>query len=195
MAGIAGEGGSLDVPAAAEAAPRTPPVMPAGGHEGIAAGAYRDFMSSFPTGVAVVTTVDSGGAVLGFTCSSLCSVTLEPPTLLVCVANRSRTLAAILDTGVFAVNLLHDRAEGAAAVLASGAVDRLSLVRWEPSMLWGLPHLVTDAHGIAECALTGCTVVGSHTVLLGEVASVFTTDDVPLLRGFRTFASWRRTAG
>jgi flavin reductase (DIM6/NTAB) family NADH-FMN oxidoreductase RutF len=157
----------------------------------VSAVAYREFMSSFPTGVAVVTTVDPQGRALGFTCSSLCSVTLEPPTLLVCAANSSRTLAAILATGVFAVNLLNDRAEAAAAVLASGALDRLSRVRWEPSSIWRLPYLTWDAHGIAECELAGSSVVGSHTVLLGTVASVLTSDDVPLLRGFRRFASWR----
>jgi flavin reductase (DIM6/NTAB) family NADH-FMN oxidoreductase RutF len=157
----------------------------------VSAVAYRYYMSSFPTGVAVVTTVDLTGRALGFTCSSLCSVTLEPPTLLVCAAKQSRTLAAIRASGVFAVNLLNDRAQAAAAVLASGALDRLSQVRWEPSPIWKLPYLIWDAHGIAECELTDSKVVGSHTILLGEVASVATTDDVPLLRGFRRFGSWR----
>jgi flavin reductase (DIM6/NTAB) family NADH-FMN oxidoreductase RutF len=150
-------------------------------------------MSSFPTGVAVVTTVDPAGRALGFTCSSLCSVTLEPPTLLVCAANQSRTLAAIIASGVFAVNLLNGRAEVAAAVLASGALDRLSQVRWEPSAIWRLPHLIWDAHGLAECELVDSKVVGTHTILLGEVASVTATGDAPLLRGFRRFASWRLT--
>jgi flavin reductase (NADH) len=149
-------------------------------------------MSSFPSGVAVVTAIDPEGQAVGFTCSSLCSVTLEPPTLLICVQNGSRTLAAICATGAFAVNLLHDRAESAARVLASGARDRLSRVRWEPSQVWGLPHLVADAHGMAECELAGATVVGSHTVLLGEIATVTTTGDVPLLYGFRRFGSWRQ---
>jgi flavin reductase (DIM6/NTAB) family NADH-FMN oxidoreductase RutF len=148
-------------------------------------------MRAFRTGVAVVTTVDPAGRALGFTCSSLCSVTLEPPTLLVCAANQSRTLAAIRASGVFAVNLLNDRAEAAAAVLASGALDRLSQVHWEPSEIWKLPHLIWDALGVVECELTDSKVVGSHTILLGEVASVATSDDVPLMRGFRRFGSWR----
>src|SRR5439155_979792 len=46
---------------------------------------FRAMMSAFPTGVAVVTTTDADGRPHGMTCSSVCSVTLEPPTLLVCL--------------------------------------------------------------------------------------------------------------
>ncbi len=68
---------------------------------------FREFMSSYPSGVTIVTTYDHDGAPRGFTCSSMCSVTMEPPTLLLCVNTRSTTLDAVHDCTRFAVNLLH----------------------------------------------------------------------------------------
>ena len=67
-------------------------------------------MADFPTGVAVVTTTDLSGRPHGFTCSALCSVTVTPPTLLVCANLHGAFLAALLERGLFAVNLLAESA-------------------------------------------------------------------------------------
>jgi flavin reductase (DIM6/NTAB) family NADH-FMN oxidoreductase RutF len=50
------------------------------------------------------------------TCSSVTSVTLLPPTLLVCLRVGSGTLEAVSAHGGFAVNLLHEEARHAAEV-------------------------------------------------------------------------------
>ena len=154
---------------------------------------YRDFMSSFPSGVAVVTSTDMRGHPFGFTCSSLCSVTLEPPTLLVCMKNDSGTLTALRWKGAFAVNLLHERGRRAALMLASGLPDRFDHVGWELSGARQLPYLVEDAHSVAECGISGWTTVGDHTVVFGEVGAVTCRPGVPLLYGFRRFAAWTAT--
>jgi flavin reductase (DIM6/NTAB) family NADH-FMN oxidoreductase RutF len=52
----------------------------------------RAFMGAFPTGVSVVTTRVRTGEPYGLTCSSLASVTLDPPTLLVCISKANRTI-------------------------------------------------------------------------------------------------------
>jgi flavin reductase (DIM6/NTAB) family NADH-FMN oxidoreductase RutF len=137
---------------------------------------FRDFMGAFPKGVSVVTTYDHNGAPRGFTCSSLCSVTLSPPTLLVCVDNRSGTLDAVRAGLRFAVNLLHSKAEPAARAFASGHEGRFQQVRWQSSRPGGLPHLHEDAHAIAECRLVGTHAVGTHTVLFGQIDAVLVSD-------------------
>lgn len=60
---------------------------------------YRDLMCSFPTGVTVVTTLDAAGEPFGMTCTSMTSVTLRPPTLLVCLRVGSATLEAVRNRG------------------------------------------------------------------------------------------------
>ncbi|MQS39982.1 flavin reductase family protein, partial [Streptomyces katsurahamanus] len=94
---------------------------------------FREMMASFPTGVSVVTARDSSAAPWGMTCSSLCSLSVNPPTLLICLRTESPTLRAVLTSGAFAVNLLHGGAERVAALFASGAPDRFERVAWRPA--------------------------------------------------------------
>lgn len=159
------------------------------------ADAYRALMSAFPTGVSVVTTVGADGLPRGLTCSSLASVTLRPPTLLVCVHAGSSTLAALRTGGWFAVNLLHARARETAELFSAPVADRFSQVAWAPSRASGLPLLVQDAFAVAECRVTRALNVADHVVVLGEVASVDRTPDAPLLYGMRRFAAWQHHDG
>ena len=66
----------------------------------------RDVMGHFATGVSVVTARDGEGAPLGTTANAISSVSLDPPLLLACLARGSETLAAIRESGTFAVNVL-----------------------------------------------------------------------------------------
>jgi flavin reductase (DIM6/NTAB) family NADH-FMN oxidoreductase RutF len=151
---------------------------------------YRELMSAFPTGVSVVTAIDGDGRPWGLTCSSLSSVTVDPPTLLVCVTTRSPTLAVVQASGFFAVNLLHSRARRAAQVFATRTADRFAQVEWQRSGPAGLPHLMDDAFATADCRVIGEVAVGDHTVVLGEVGEITQTSDDPLLYGLRRFTAW-----
>ncbi|MCT2593174.1 flavin reductase family protein [Streptomyces sp. N2-109] len=151
---------------------------------------YRALMSAFPTGVAVVTSIDEELEPRGATCSSLCSVTLTPPTLLVCLTTRSSTLGAIRHCGRFAVNLLHSRARETAEIFSTPVDDRFGTVPWKQLGSAGVPWLIRDAFAVAECRVTRLTAVGSHTMVLGNVASTRSSPNVPLLYGLRQFSRW-----
>ncbi|MER5494366.1 flavin reductase family protein [Streptomyces sp. NPDC002490] len=157
---------------------------------------FRTLMAGFPSGVAILTVVDTAsGRPWGMTCSAVCAVSLSPPTLLVCVRVGSPTLDTMLREGTFAVNLLHDRARSAAELFASGAPHRFERVRWEHAADRGGPHLVEEAHTVADCAVSGRQVVGSHTVVFGEVYGMRQHRfPRPLLYGLRRYASWPRDA-
>jgi len=151
---------------------------------------YRTFMSSFPTGVAVVTALDARGEPHGLTCTSISSVTLRPPTLLACIDVHSGTLAAIEDRGTFGVNLLSITARSAAKLFASPTADRFSQVSWRRAHL-GSPWLFRDAFALAECRVTATALVGDHRVVFGEVAGLTNALGAPLLYSRRQFGSWR----
>jgi len=152
---------------------------------------YRRLMSSFPTGVAVVTSVGADHSPRGATCSSLASITLDPPTLLVSLTTRSGTLAAILQRRCFAVNLLHARARRTAEIFSSPVADRFRHVPWRPTDAEGLPWLERDTLAVAECTVAQLLAVGDHTLVLGEVSNVLMLPDVPLLYGMRQFSTWQ----
>jgi flavin reductase (DIM6/NTAB) family NADH-FMN oxidoreductase RutF len=147
-------------------------------------------MSRFPTGVCIVTSTDACGRPHGLTCSSLSSVSVAPPTLLVCLKAGGPTLAALQSRRRFAVNVLHSRARTAAAAFSAPIPHRFSTVRWRPSPRCALPWLDADSLGLAECRLTGEVPAGDHVVVLGEVLSVTLSGGTPLLYGMRRYSAW-----
>ncbi|MFG3578716.1 flavin reductase family protein [Micromonospora chersina] len=152
---------------------------------------FRDLMGSFPTGVAVVAAIRPDGRPIGMTCSSVCSVSLTPPTLLACLRVGSSTLDAILARSCFTVNLLHADAQPAAELFASAAPDRFERVVWDLEPDGAGPHLIRDAHRVADCRLSGTAPVGDHQIIFGEVVRVsMRVAGRPLLYGLRRYSAW-----
>jgi flavin reductase (DIM6/NTAB) family NADH-FMN oxidoreductase RutF len=151
---------------------------------------YKALMSLFPTGVSVVTTVDDGGEPHGITCSSLISVTVRPPTLLVSIRRGSPTLTALRVSGAFAVNLLHARATPTAQLFATPVRDRFGKVAWRPAPRTGVPWLHTDAVALADCRLVRTISIGDHVLTVGQVIATVWATEAPLLYGLRRYSAW-----
>lgn len=147
-------------------------------------------MSAFPTGVAVVTTLDADGTPRGLTTNALCSVSAEPPLLLVCVDRSSRTLPGLLHSGRFVVNFLAERRDELARVFASKAEDKFAGVEWTPG-LGGMPCLRADSLAYAECVIEQRVEAGDHVIVTGLVEAGMTPDpdSVPILYFRRSYSS------
>ncbi|MEU5365843.1 flavin reductase family protein [Streptomyces sp. NPDC005925] len=147
-------------------------------------------MSSFPTGVAVVTTVDSDGRPRGMTCSSLSSVSLDPPILSVCLAVTSGTLSSLRAHGLFGVNLLGDSASPVARLFADSSQNHFERVLWYPAGDSGVPRLDGDVVAFASCEVVDTKLVGDHVVIFGELVGIEGGAGTPLLYGRRQFVAW-----
>ncbi|PVE10036.1 flavin reductase family protein [Streptomyces scopuliridis] len=152
--------------------------------------AYRAFMGSFPTGVSVVTTVDEAGRPRGMTCSSLSSVSLDPPILSVCLSVTSGTLSALRAHGFFGVNLLGAQGSSVARHFADSTLSHFERLPWRPAAGTGIPRLDGDTIGFAACRVTDTKLVGDHVVVFGVVLGADCGVGVPLLYGRRQFAAW-----
>jgi flavin reductase (DIM6/NTAB) family NADH-FMN oxidoreductase RutF len=149
-------------------------------------------MAAFPTGVAVITSLDADHRPWGMTCTSLCGVSLDPPSLVVSLRSASPTLGAIRERRGFALNLLHDQAQATSHRFGSGDPERFENTDWELPLSANGPHLYADAHATADCALLSTTAVGDHTAVFAEVKQIVTRDSTPspLLYGLRRYAHW-----
>lgn len=156
---------------------------------------FLDMMASFPTGVSVVTAQKRNAAPRGMTCSALCSVSVNPSTLLVCLRTGSPTLRSVAGSGAFAVNLLHGEAQWVASLFASGAPDRFERVPWRPTGHTFSPALIEAAHAVADCTVDRAHPAGDHVIVVGLVRAIerFRTDSA-LLHGFRRYSQWSQTA-
>jgi flavin reductase (DIM6/NTAB) family NADH-FMN oxidoreductase RutF len=137
----------------------------------------RAAMGRFATGVAVVTTV-TGGQAHGMTVNSLTSVSLDPPVLLVCLADSARSTVAVLAAGRFAVSVLSARQEDVAVRFAARGADHfagLPLVYGDHAV-----PVVPEALAHLECSTSHTRHVGDHEVVFGDVVRVCFRDGAPL---------------
>lgn len=134
-------------------------------------------------GVTIVTAPGDDGMV-GMTASSVTSVSLTPPLLLVSLGLGSRTLTAVRDRAVFAVHLLRDDQRDLAITFAQPGVARspTPLAR----TVLGAPVL-PDALGWAVCRLEGEHRYGDHSLVVGRVLATDVGAGQPLLWHNRSF--------
>lgn len=129
--------------------------------------ALRDAFGCFMTGVTVVTTIDAAGNPLGFTANSFSSVSLDPPLLLVSIANKSANLDAFRSAAGFAVNILSEGQKDVSATFARPVEDRFSTVYWRRGPV-GAP-LIAGVSAWFDCTLEQAIPAGDHTILLGRI--------------------------
>lgn len=154
--------------------------------------AFREVMASLPTAVSVVTAMDENGAPRGLTCSAVCSVSADPPQILVCINQRNGSLAAIRHSGAFVVNVLGSAAAQLSDQFASPLAEKFADVSWRPAPSSGLPVLDGSAHAFIDCELTADISSGSHAILVGSVQACGTDFDAmhPLLYWRRSYGTW-----
>jgi flavin reductase (DIM6/NTAB) family NADH-FMN oxidoreductase RutF len=143
---------------------------------------FKNVMSRFSSGVTVITTYYQGKK-HGMTVSSFCSVSLNPPLVLVCIAKHLRSHEFIEKSGVFAVNILGlDQLDWGIrfAGLKPEIVDRFAGIT-DTSAVTCSP-ILPGALGWVDCKLRHAYEGGDHTIFVGEVVAGGTNEkDDPLL--------------
>ncbi len=144
---------------------------------------FRGAMRRVAATVTLITTTDAAGQRHGMVATAVSSVTMDPPTLLICV-NRSASLyAPLIQHGQFCVNVLMASHHELVACFSGQKIGetRFDTGDWRLDGTTGLPYL----HG-AQCNLfcrvDRVTTVGTHSVIIAGVNAVQVSDDVvPLL--------------
>jgi flavin reductase (DIM6/NTAB) family NADH-FMN oxidoreductase RutF len=154
---------------------------------------FAEIMTAFPTGVAIITTVDDQGAPWGLTSNAVASVSADPPTLLVCVAKSSRSLPALRASRRFVVNFMAVGSEDACSLFASKAEpeEKFAGVAWSATPD-GLPWLHADAVAYAECVVEEEIEAATHIVVIGRVidGGVAPGDRQPVAYFRRSYRAW-----
>jgi len=140
--------------------------------------AVRQFHRRFATGVTVVTTAVDGTP-HGLVVNALSSVSLEPPLVLVCISQTSRTYPRLFDAELFAVNVLaHDQADVAALFARSGA-DKFAGVSWSAGR-YG-PPILDGVAAAVELEVVTRMPAYTHTIFVGRALATVVTDAPPLI--------------
>jgi flavin reductase len=147
---------------------------------------FRRSLRGFGSSVTIVTT-HSAGRPFGLVATAVISLTFEPPLLAVAVNTASSAHDRIVEKNQFAVNILSsDDWELAHRFSKSRHEERFDLSQWDTAHLDadgndGLPILVS-AQSVFLCRLNSRLLVGSHSLLVGEVERVLSSQSIaPLL--------------
>ena len=150
---------------------------------------YLDVMARLPAGVVLIST-RAGDGYKALTASSLVSISLEPPMVLVGLERDSATRAAILDTKAFNVSVLTRAQEFVADRFAgrAPAVDPKWNTLAHRLGANGIP-LLDGAAAWLECRLAQTHRAGDHDVCIGEVETAELGTGDPLILWDRQFWS------
>lgn len=147
---------------------------------------FRQAISHFSTGVAVITTLTAEGPA-GMTASAVASLSLDPVQLLVCIGNTLATRRAIEESGRFAVNVLGQGQEQLARRFASRRDDKFADVALRADH--DVPVLA-DAIAHFVCSVGAALPGGDHTIVVGDVQTCeFRPGTSPLVYFASTFGS------
>ena len=126
---------------------------------------FREAISLFATGVTIITASTPSGRA-GMTASAVCSLSVDPVQLLVCINERLPTHSALVESRRFAVNVLGEGQSALARRFATPSEDKFDGV--PISECDGIPLLdVAIAHFV--CDVHERFPGGDHSIFIGNV--------------------------
>jgi len=139
---------------------------------------YRDAMSHYAGAVQLVTTAGTAGR-RGLTLTASCSVSDNPPTVLICLQKAHPDNQLFIKNAVFAVNTLagpHQQlADAFSGRIGLTQDERFELGQWDV-LATGAPTL-KGALAVFDCRVVSVQDHSTHHVLFGEVVGLRTNGD------------------
>jgi len=140
---------------------------------------FRSLMARFATGVTVVTSVGPSGPA-GMTANAVASLSLEPLLVMVGFELQSRTLAAVRQSGLFAVNVLASDQEEVSRAFAGKQPEAEKFADTAHGECLGVP-VIDAALAWLCCQVDAIYPGGDHVIVVGNVLEMGGNGGEPLL--------------
>ena len=148
---------------------------------------FRSVLAQWASGVSVVTSNDDG-MLYGLTVSSFSSLSLDPPLVLVCLANTNRIVGMIEQSGGFAVSILASDQIAASNYFArAGRLPTTDFTEIEGEWSAMGQPVVAGAMAWMICTLHATIPQGDHTIVIGRV------EDTRVNEGKEPLLYWSRS--
>ncbi|GLS28170.1 flavin reductase family protein [Marinibactrum halimedae] len=137
----------------------------------------KEGMRRLASGVCVVSTVEKGGARQAMTASSVTSVSMEPPSLLVCVNRSAAIYSSLMGGQPFSISVLgadQQDVSNRCAGLEDGEA-RFEIGDWQQCTETGVWYL-GDAQSVFVCQRAKDIEFGTHLIMIGEVSRVLVSE-------------------
>ena len=138
---------------------------------------FRDVIRHLASGVTIITSL-ANGLPVGLTATAVCSVSVNPPLLLVSLTADSNTAPGVQESRAFAVHLLSHNARSHAEQFASTTQDHFEGVAYHADEITGVP-ILNESLGHLVCAVEQVFPVGDHILFVGRVVACQLQDKEP----------------
>lgn len=129
-----------------------------------------------------ILTARSDGQINGLTATSLCSVSTEPPLVLVCINSGAAAERLISGSGTFAINFLTEDQHRIARLFTGTEFtpeERFQEGAWG-KLITGAPVL-DGALAAFDCVVGSQLSHGTHTIFFGRVVAALSLDEQGLI--------------
>ena len=132
---------------------------------------FKELMKRFASGVTLIT-FDDDGKYSGLTVSSFCSLSMNPPLILICIDKNIHSHNSLKIGASFGVNICTSEQGKLAWDFANSNVDKNELIL-------SLNHKITnnkvplsdDCLASMECTIKEAYEGGDHTIFVGQIES------------------------
>lgn len=154
-------------------------------------GDFKKAMRQLAAGVVIVAASHEGRR-SGLTATAVCSLTTDPPTMLVCINRKSHTHDYIIGAGRFSINALACQHQDVAEVFAGAknleGEEKFAFGDWSHDGV--APPRLSDALIVVDCDVAQTFEVSTHTIFIGRVRLACTAPEhKPLVYADRRFVS------
>ncbi|MDC0039830.1 flavin reductase [Paracoccaceae bacterium] len=131
---------------------------------------FRAALSSFATGVTIITARDLKDEPIGMTASSFNSVSMEPPLVLWSIAKSALSAPSFTNAEFFAVHVLASDQTEISNKFAIKGEDKFSNINWSQDSN-GVP-IIDGVSSRFDCKTYAIHEGGDHWIILGEVIEI-----------------------
>ena len=121
----------------------------------------------------------------GLAVNAFASISLEPPTVMICVSRTSSTHAALYATDHLGINFLSTEQLDVVTTFAGKSPDKFDGLAWEPGP-FGSP-LIAGSSAQAEVEIRERLQASTHTIFICRVVHATVTDHPPMVYSAGSF--------
>ena len=130
---------------------------------------FKELMKRFASGVTLIT-FENGGKYSGLTVSSFCSLSMNPPLILICIDKKIPSHNSLKNGNSFGVNICNSEQGKLAWDFANSNVDKNELIlSLNHEVTENKVPLLTDCLASMECTIKEAYEGGDHTIFVGQI--------------------------
>ena len=140
---------------------------------------FRKAMRNYIYSVSILSNKNIDGELNAITVSSVTSISMEPPSLLVCINKSSRIHNTLIKNSDFCINLLNKNQQENSNICSTDSLydQRFDHDKWNTQTI---PFL-EEAQANIFCSIEDLVPYHTHTIVIGKVLNAISNDKINTL--------------